>query len=79
MNGPFVKIDTGMLLGKTIDTFSCIQCGEAPQTFLAAAMGDPENKPNIMWAYALCGRCSSMYWEEAGEKFMQAVRDVVCK
>ena len=75
---PFAKLEGAMFLGAKLENFSCIQCGEDGQTFLAAGMGDPDCKPSIVWTYVLCGRCASQYWDEAGEKFMKIVREAVC-
>lgn len=72
---PFTRIDSPMLLGRPLQGFACIQCGEAPTNFLVAAMAvEDHGKPSIVLSYALCGRCGGLFYEEAGERFARTMR-----
>lgn len=77
MNSPYTDLKCSMLLGHDIQGFACVQCKGPPNTFVVMRLKDDvgDEKSSMLLAYALCARCGSLYWEQAGKKVFASLRE----
>lgn len=73
MSSPF-DIEKAKFMGRPSSEFACAHCGEGGQTWIVMSARTDYEKPSYVMAYTLCGRCASLYWEEAGKKFFDCLR-----
>lgn len=74
---PFADIGSPLLFGQPLEHFECVWCAQPATNSVCMMLRDKATaeKPSIILSYFICARCGAEYWEEAGKKVFDSLRE----